>query len=833
MSAQNEVKAQEGIPEPSNSPMPTINTTPEESHEGSIDSNVLVWRDKFLTGWNPTDAREPLEDTTPPEEAEPVPMTEVWTRQYKTDAHCVAYFYEPPAGGAYYRLVKDSPVKSWMNLLVIDVDCPEVHGTSQSVSASWWVEELDCVRQLPGSPLVYQTRGGYRVVYRLSEPRSTEGWSDYYLRVLTLLRDYGVIGDPNCKDWTRCFRLPHATRYILEPERRPMIGDVPGYWPVADADLPEIAEDLRPKSAPVNISRPIGDRPANVIERAAKYLEKIPGAVSGQGGSKQTFVAACALTKGFALTEDEAMDMLEREYNPRCDPPWSKKELLHKVRSALKADGPVGSKLTDDRPRRDALAPEDYEGAPGIIVIDWRDDQEIERLLQPEQTQQEATMDASPPAQSAGWQSQIHRFRGRPVASARNVALVGTHDDQLQDALGYDSFSGVTVWLKPPPWQGASYAGSAPWCKGQEVTDNDGMRLSVWLSNKYGINMDSGQLLRVMDMLAEKHSYHPVVDYLRSTQWDGVSRLGGKDGPGWLTTYAGVEDSEYVRRVGRMFLISMVAHVVRPGDLVKNVLVLEGEQDARKSTFCSVLGGQWYSESLSEIGSKDSYQDIRGVWLLELAELAGTTRAENNTVKHYIAKRKDRYRESYGRKAQTIPRQTVFIGTTNQDEWARDETGGSRWWPVRVGYIDIEAVQRDRDQLFAEAVAAFEAGEKWYLEHGDPLLADFRSEQEARRDRDIWESEIAPLLSGADEITMDEVLTHLGMQDAKVRDPRAQARAKRCLLALGWERHRRSGGDRSWCYVRGKRAAPRRTVEEIRAALGLPDQQYASLLDSL
>jgi predicted P-loop ATPase len=291
---------------------------------------------------------------------------------------------------------------------------------------------------------------------------------------------------------------------------------------------------------------------------------------------------------------------------------------------------------------------------------------------------------------------------------------------------------------------------------------------------------------QAVDLRAQERAFHPVRDYLNALQWDGRPRLDT-----WLSYYLGAVHNEYHAGIGRMFLVAMVARIFDPGCKADYMPVIEGPQGAMKSSACAALGGPWFSDALPDIRSagKDVAMHLNGKWLIEVAEMSALDKAEAAALKAFLTRTVERYRPSYGRKEVIEPRQCLFIGSTNKETYLRDETGGRRFWPVKVGSIDIEALAHDRDQLFAEAASLYRRGARWWpdaafeREHVAP-------QQEARYEADAWESEIEDYLRRRIEkrVTVLQIATDaLDIEKSKLGTSE-QRRISAALMRAGWRR---------------------------------------------
>lgn len=306
-----------------------------------------------------------------------------------------------------------------------------------------------------------------------------------------------------------------------------------------------------------------------------------------------------------------------------------------------------------------------------------------------------------------------------------------------------------------------------------------------------------------MTDLARQNGFHPVIDYIDRQNWDGENRLDT-----WLTTYGGAPDNEYTRAVGKLALIAAVRRVRRPGAKFDEMLVLESGQGLEKSSALAVLAIQddWFTDDLPlNSDGKKVIEQTTGKWIIEASDLSGMSKAEIEHLKAFLSRRRDRARLAYGRTTTERSRHFIVIGTTNSTAYLLDTTGNRRFWPVTIERFDLDALRRDRDQLWAEAASREAAGESIRL---DPALyAAAARQQEARRIEDPWETELANVLGDLNgRLLPADVWLLLGMPISR-REPRHNSRLGEVMRRLGFTRKKlRHNGKPVGVYVRGDKS---------------------------
>ncbi|QXI30499.1 VapE domain-containing protein [Pseudomonas vanderleydeniana] len=395
-----------------------------------------------------------------------------------------------------------------------------------------------------------------------------------------------------------------------------------------------------------------------------------------------------------------------------------------------------------------------------------------------------------PPA-AGGWKDQLARTEtGMLIAHMQNVELILGNDERWAGVIGFSSFSSKIVKLRAAPYGG----GTGDWA------DIDDMLVMKWLAQQYNLRVKASSVIEAVSVVAHDHKFHPVRDYLNKLEWDRVPRLST-----WLTDIMGVAPTDYSSKVGKRWMISAVGRVMKPGCKADSVMILEGAQGAGKSTAMSVLGGEWFMDTPFALGDKDGFQAIRGKWIVELGELDSFNKAESTKAKQFFSASTDTYRESYGRRTMDVPRQCVFVGTTNQDEYLKDATGNRRYWPVACTKVDLDQLREVRDQLWAEAMYCYMAGDVWWVNRDESPL--FAEAQEERFVVDEWEGPILKWLEESqigETTTGSEVLTSALKLDYGHWSKPEQIRVGAIMHRLGWRRVRLpplvKSGQRPWAY---------------------------------
>jgi predicted P-loop ATPase len=420
------------------------------------------------------------------------------------------------------------------------------------------------------------------------------------------------------------------------------------------------------------------------------------------------------------------------------------------------------------------------------------------------------------------WASQLRLdLAGTPERNEANVITALSNDEAFAGALVFDDFRQEIIVSRNLPWDESVPPLPRAW------SDADDVRCAEWLQRRE-INVAPVMVSRSVGAVAREVRVHPVRDYLNHLRWDGVPRLAQ-----WTVSYLGADETELNKTFGARWMISAVARVIQPGIKADHMLILEGPQGSKKSSAIKTLAGaDWFTDEIAEIGSKDAAQQMRGIWIIEIAELDAISRAEVSRIKAFLTRTTDRYRPPYERYIVTVPRQCVFAGSVNPETYLRDETGNRRFWPVRCGSIDLDALARDRDQLWAEAVARYRDGAIWGLDEPE-LVASAKAEQDQRYHADAWDARIDRWLvyerrrvnhgygnyddwrdeeverpSPLTDTTVGEILEGaLSIEPA--RWTRAdQMRVTAYLKARGWERYqvRKGESERQWRYRRGAKA---------------------------
>ena len=316
------------------------------------------------------------------------------------------------------------------------------------------------------------------------------------------------------------------------------------------------------------------------------------------------------------------------------------------------------------------------------------------------------------------WKADLEYSKsGKLQCTIGNIILILENDPALRGHIVHDLFAGYD-----------GVVGGLPWNKNAtQWTDTDDANLRVWLEKNYDIT-GKEKIADALTAVLTRHSYHPIRNYLNGLTWDGTPRL-----ERLIIDYIGAEDTELNRVMTRKHFTAAVTRVFKPGCKYDYCLVMTGPEGAGKSTLLNKMGGQWFNDSITTTEGKEGMDQLRRAWIIEMGELASIKRSDVESIKAYLSKRVDIYRAAYARRTAEHPRQCIFCGTTNEALFLKGDNGNRRFWIIAVDptlrkYTAWQdAIDRDRDQLWAEAVHYYKQGEKLYLD--DRLEAQAKQRQ--------------------------------------------------------------------------------------------------------
>ncbi len=357
---------------------------------------------------------------------------------------------------------------------------------------------------------------------------------------------------------------------------------------------------------------------------------------------------------------------------------------------------------------------------------------------------------------------------GQPIPNIANVLRVLEGCQCFKDRIWYDEFhQKIFTNLR---------TGSA-----REWSDAETISLTIFMQNNIGfLRIGKEAVFDAVLAYGRLHTRNEPKDWMESLIWDKTPRI-----ERFFNDCLGADENDYTKAASKNFLIAVVARIYSPGSKVDTMPVFEGVQGSLKSTALeNLVGKNLYCDAHESVTSKDFFQILPGKLIVEIAELDAFSRAEVTRIKQVITCKVDRYRASYGRLAEDHPRMSVFVGTTNEESYLKDNTGARRFWPVKIGKINIPRIQSDREQLFAEAVHLYKSGASWW-----EMPETAAAEQESRRQADDWEEVIAKYLVGRLETSTMEVAKDCLYFNPKEIGRAEQMRVARCLKVLGWTKH--------------------------------------------
>lgn len=401
--------------------------------------------------------------------------------------------------------------------------------------------------------------------------------------------------------------------------------------------------------------------------------------------------------------------------------------------------------------------------------------------------------------------------KGKVHPTLKNLKRVLSVAGGLKDGFAYNELS-----QRPVLTRDVDFLNDGDWKNGTTEIDIDDERLiqlRVWLAEEVA-QFSKENIVDATFATAYENRFNPVHKYLDMCMknWDGVERLDN-----WLFDLCGAtfhdnediteeEERDYIKAVGSAWMISACARAVNAGCKVDTLLILEGLQGKRKSFFIDELANGWATELLVSVNrKKDALDQIMGKWIVEIPELKAL-KGDKDGNKGFITLRADRERLSYNKFAKDYRRRCVFIGTTNETQYFKDDTGNRRYWPVLVTKCDIEELKKVRDHLWGEAFIRYLKNERWYfddeIESEKKILDTAEKIQGAKLEVDGMTQAVSDYAMDHKRVSTLEIWTNV-FEGAKTGfDDKQQRRVAAILKSIGFERRKvKVAGKAKWMFV--------------------------------
>jgi len=381
------------------------------------------------------------------------------------------------------------------------------------------------------------------------------------------------------------------------------------------------------------------------------------------------------------------------------------------------------------------------------------------------------------------------------VMSLSNMVTILDGLSCWSKVFAFDELAEQIMVLRPLPGS----RGNPNFHNPRSLRDDDTSKVRIWLNRHLKwATVNRNDVFDAIQLAARETTISPIRHYIEE-----LPSMSVNEARDFLTDVLNTHFSlrrygehpdaiRYSELVFRKWLISAVARALRPACKADHVLILEGAQGAGKSTAIRILcGDAYFGDSLPKLDSKDAADYVRGKWIIELAELSSVSKTEVEHVKAFITRTEEKFRPAYGRNEIAYQRRCVFIGTTNRTDYLRDETGNRRFWPIKLETVNLDAIEKDRDRIWAAAKALYDAGEQWWLTDAEAVLAE--AQQERRTAVDPLYDEVAEWLSSTKkkETCMREIMQQVAFVDeatsAAAMTPLLQHRIRGALNAAGFE----------------------------------------------